>query len=373
VKIALFNDMAYSYASGHPAAVGGAERYQWLMARALAAHGWEAVVAVRSGLPAGERVRIDGVDFVGVGTRMYLPTLYRFFNEERPDWCFWFGSTHWLGPAAAVAASAGVGTVFSAQFDLDVRPRQALSERRPFWRLYAWGLSASRKIFLQHRGQYLELPTQWRSKSHVMPGVVSVPESVQPHAARRPYVAWVGVLREPKRPDRLIEIARACPTIDFVVCGGTSTHRSPRGYGERIVEALSRAPNITYLGHVPPQRAIDVIGNAALLLSTSDAEGFPSVFVEAWAHGTPVVSLKIDPDRVIERHGLGVMASSNAKAADTIATLIQSCEERQTIGTRARDYAIRTHSAEAVARLVAQALHAPSAPMPHGSANAAES
>ena len=110
-----------------------------------------------------------------------------------------------------------------------------------------------------------------------------------------------------------------------------------------------------------------------MLLSTSDAEGFPSVFVEAWAHGTPVVSLKIDPDRVIARHGLGVMTSSTAKAAETIATLIHSCEERQTIGTRARDYAIRTHSAEAVARLVAQALHAPSAPMPHGSENAAES
>ena len=86
-----------------------------------------------------------------------------------------------------------------------------------------------------------------------------------------------------------------------------------------------------------------------------------------------VVSLKIDPDGVIERHGLGVMARSTARAAETIVTLIQSCEERETMGARARDYAIRTHSAEAVARLIEQALHSPFAPVPHAFENAAES
>ena len=33
MKIALVNDIAYQYATGDPAAVGGAERYQWLLAR----------------------------------------------------------------------------------------------------------------------------------------------------------------------------------------------------------------------------------------------------------------------------------------------------------------------------------------------------
>ena len=364
MKIALVNDVAYRYAAGDTAAVGGAERYQWLMARALAAHGWEAVVGVQSALPAGRRIRIDGVDFVGIGSRSFLSTLYRFFSAERPDWCFWFGSTHWLGPAAAVASLAGVRTAFSAQFDLDVLPRQALSERQRFWRLYAWGLAASRTIFVQHRGQYEQLPPGLRSKTHLMPGVVAVPASATPHTTRRPYVAWVGVLRQPKRPELLIEIARASPTTEFVVCGGASTHRSPSGYGERIIGELTRVPNITYLGHASPQRALDVIANAALLLSTSDAEGFPSVFVEAWAHGTPVVSMKIDPDRVIQRYGLGVMTPSVGTATGTILRLINSSSERHAIGARARDYAMRVHSGGAVAQRIEQALRAPSTPVP---------
>jgi len=50
MKVALVNDIVYRYGYGDPAAVGGSERYQWLLARALAAHGWSVVVGVRSGL-----------------------------------------------------------------------------------------------------------------------------------------------------------------------------------------------------------------------------------------------------------------------------------------------------------------------------------
>ena len=67
MKIALVNDIAYQYATGDPAAVGGAERYQWLLARGLAEHGWSPVVGVRFALEPGQRVSIDGVQFVGIG------------------------------------------------------------------------------------------------------------------------------------------------------------------------------------------------------------------------------------------------------------------------------------------------------------------
>jgi glycosyltransferase involved in cell wall biosynthesis len=170
------------------------------------------------------------------------------------------------------------------------------------------------------------------------------------------------VLRQPKRPDLVIEIARACPTIDFVICGGVSNHRSPPGYGARIIEKFAGVPNITYLGHVSPDRAIDVIGRAALLVSTSEAEGFPSVFVEAWAHSTPVLTTQIDPDCVIERHGLGAIAESVEAAAEAIKELVASAETRQAMGLRARDYVARTHAGPAVAPVVEQALCADSAP-----------
>jgi glycosyltransferase involved in cell wall biosynthesis len=362
MKIAMENEVVYQYASRSPAAGGGAERYQWLLARALAQRGWSVIVGVRSELEPAQRVVLDGVEFVGMQRGQYFGAWYSLLAAERPDWCFWFGSTHLLGPAVAIARLTGARSLFSAQFDLDARPREALSARPRCWRLYAWGLSWSDRIFVQHRGQYAELPARWRKKTHVIPGIVQVPAGSVAHAARDAYVAWVGMLRQPKRPDLLIDIARRCPSVRFVVCGGASAHRSPPGYSARLIAELASVPNIDYLGHVAPDRAIDIIGRAALLLSTSEAEGFPSVFLEAWAHGTPVVSLTIDPDHVIARHGLGVKCDGVESASRDIEALLGSVSRREAIAARAREYAANTHGSHAVAALVEQSMRAESAP-----------
>jgi glycosyltransferase involved in cell wall biosynthesis len=363
MRIALVNDIVYGYAVGDPSAVGGAERYQWLLTRALAAYGWSPVVGVRTALRPGTRVRIEGVEFVGMPRGQFLKSLYEFLSAERPDWCFWVASTHLLGPAVGIARVAGARSVYCAQFDLDVRPREALTRRRRLWPLYALGLIGAGKIFLQHTGQYAELPARWKSKAYVIPGVVNIPESIKPHVERGRYVAWVGVLRQPKRPDLLVDIARRLPSIEFVVCGGTSAHRSPPGYGARIVEQLETLPNVRYLGQVAPDRALEIISDAALLLSTSEGEGFPSVFVEAWAHGTPVATLRIDPDRLIARKGLGVVCESVEGAAREVGTLVDSVERREAIAVRARSYAIQSHSGAAVAPIVDRAMKTDPAPV----------
>ena len=70
-----------------------------------------------------------------------------------------------------------------------------------------------------------------------------------------------------------------------------------------------------------PEQTLKVIGDASLLLSTSDGEGFPSVFLEAWAAGTPVVSIQIDPDHKIRDGELGVVAGTVDGAVDAVRSL----------------------------------------------------
>jgi glycosyltransferase involved in cell wall biosynthesis len=172
-----------------------------------------------------------------------------------------------------------------------------------------------------------------------------------------------------KRPDVLIEIARKLPTIRFVVCGGPSTFFSPPGYAESIVEALQAQPNIEFLGKVPPQQALQVIADAAILLSTSDEEGFPSTFLEAWAGGTPVISLHLDLDHIIERKGLGTVPGTVERATADILALMASPQRRDAIAVRARQYIANTHSAAAVVTLfekaIADVLHDASKSAPH--------
>ena len=362
MKIAFLSDGAYAYASGMDSAVGGAERDQWLLARALAAAGWSAVVGVREYLNGGERKMIDGVEYVGIGTGQVLLAWHRFLSTERPDWLFWECAYHLWGALVEIAKLSRVRTIFHAAFDSDVEPRKALAWRRRWWPLYAWGLSRTDRIFVQHSEQLLRLRPRWQRKAYVLPKVCFLPGvfgdevKVKRHTVRETYVAWVAMLRKHKRPDILVEIARKAPHVHFVVCGGATTSGTPPGFSERIVQLLRALPNVDYRGQVSPNEAIEVTANAAVFLSTSEEEGFPNTFTQAWSVGTPIVSLRLDPDGLIERVGMGTVANDIDKAVADIKELIDSTERRQEIACRARRFIIDNHSAAKVIELFENAL-----------------
>ena len=357
MKIAFLNDGIYAYASGLPHAVGGAERDQWLLARALVVAGWSATVGVRNHLKLGERRVIDGVEYVGIGDRYVLAAWHKFLTTERPKWLFWECAYHLWGPLVEIAKFTGVSTIFHAACDLDVQPRHALVLRSRWWPLYAWGLSRTDRIFVQHAGQLSGLSPRWRSKARILPKVC-ISEingdltSVKSHFERENYVAWVGTLIQLKRPDVLIEIARKAPKIRFVVCGGIP----PGSTNGRIVNDLRATPNIEYLGQVAPDKAQQVIADACLLLSTSDVEGFPNTFVQAWSSGTPVISLKVDPDQIIAESKLGEVTGNSERTIAKIEALIESPDQRQEIAHRARKHVVENYSATAVVKLFEDAL-----------------
>jgi len=198
-----------------------------------------------------------------------------------------------------------------------------------------WGLQRSDIIFLQHFGQRDYLPLRWKRRAYLLPGIVSPPRAVRPHSERNRTVAWVAVIRPIKRPDLLIEVARRLPSIHFAVCGAPTLYLWDAKDIENILGQLRSLPNVEYRGHVAPEESLKIIGDASLLLSTSDGEGFPSVFLEAWAAGTPVVSIKIDPDHRIRDGELGEVVDTVDQAVDAIHALMTSPERRQDMGMRA--------------------------------------
>jgi glycosyltransferase involved in cell wall biosynthesis len=350
MKIVFVEDGIYAYASRSPSAVGGLERTQWLLSRALAAAGWSVIVAVHGSMQATEHRVIEGIEFSGMGKRHLLFELWQFLKRERPDWMYLSGANHLLGLTVEVARRAGVRTIFAFASDLDVEPCHATLYRPRWWPVYAWGLSRTDRIFVQHSGQLSRLSPRWRSKASVLPKVCLFGSngdetlSTKSHLERANYVAWVGSLTQLRRPDLLIEIARKLPAIRFVVCGGPTLFMSAPGYGEQIINELRATANIDYLGQVAPEKAHQVIADAAILLSTSDVEGFPNTFVQAWSTGTPVVTLKIDPDHIIEQLRLGTLSGSIESAIADINGLISSPEQREEIAVRAHKHVMTAHS-----------------------------
>src|SRR5207237_4985351 len=79
-------------------------------------------------------------------------------------------------------------------------------------------------------------------------------------------------------------------------------------YGEVRREA-ARRPNLVFHGRLSYHDASALYARARLLVNTSEVEGFPNSYLQAWINGVPVVSY-LDPGGVIARNGLGATVGS---------------------------------------------------------------
>ncbi len=130
---------------------------------------------------------------------------------------------------------------------------------------------------------------------------------------------WVSNIRREKRPDRILELAQRLPEARIHMVGGSLPDEE--SLFRDVKQAAAARSNVSFHGRLSYWGANRLYGRAKLLVNTSDVEGFPNSYLQAWIRGVPVVTL-IDPDRVIEREGLGLAASSPARIASAIEHLL---------------------------------------------------
>jgi glycosyltransferase involved in cell wall biosynthesis len=158
-------------------------------------------------------------------------------------------------------------------------------------------------------------------------------------------VLWVSRFTDFKRPDLAIEIAEACPNIEFVLIG---TESDPKLF-EQARSRAARLDNVRFEGFVPFAEIDRYFCSADLFLNTSRQEGFPNTFLQSWAYKKPVVSLTVDPDDVISEHGVGwVLSDSVQEAVNLLDQLADDPEYRDEVGERAYRYFRDTHSINAI-------------------------
>jgi glycosyltransferase involved in cell wall biosynthesis len=123
-----------------------------------------------------------------------------------------------------------------------------------------------------------------------------------------------------KRPDVLLEVADRLPGVAFHMVGGTVPGEL-QCFESTRADAAKRG-NVKFHGAVPYRNVGGFYARARVFVNTSDVEGFPNTYLQAWMSGTPVVAF-FDPDDVIARHGLGVVVRTPEQMADAIRMLVQ--------------------------------------------------
>jgi glycosyltransferase involved in cell wall biosynthesis len=114
-----------------------------------------------------------------------------------------------------------------------------------------------------------------------------------------------------------------------------------------VRDAAAARRNLKFHGRLSYHDANHLYARAKVLVNTSDIEGFPNSYLQAWARGVPVVTL-IDPDRVIEREGLGAAVSSAAQIPAAVRQLLGDAAAWKAASDRCCAFMEREHGEDKV-------------------------
>jgi glycosyltransferase involved in cell wall biosynthesis len=327
VKICLFNLgalPALSQEHKHQR-IGGEEVQHAQLAAALARLGHDvSLVVADSGQP--KSVVLEGIRILKAhketaglpGLRFIYPRWVKMWSAiARADADVYYTSCAGMivGMLAMYCKLRRKRLVFRTAIDSDCEPDDLLIRyRRDRW-LYEYGLRRADVILVQTVTQQRSLKKNYGLEGILADMLVAKPLSRETSMSKDIDILWIANLRHIKRPDRLLELARAMPGYRFHMAGGPSP--GEEDLFQRI-EAEARAiPNLTFHGAVPYFDVGGLFARARTFANTSDLEGFPNTFLQSWVRGIPVVTM-FDPDGVVRRERLG---SAHATVRDMAAGL----------------------------------------------------
>ena len=358
MDVCLVAHLAYgAMTGGHFGHVGGVERQTSLMARWLAARGHRVGLVTWAEGPPGDET-VDNVRIIKVCARADGWPGLRFLH---PRWTslvaalaradartYYHNCAEYVtGQVAWWAQRHRRRFIYSVASDMDCDPHLPNLRTWRERRLYSYGLKRARPVVAQTETQVTMLRESFGVEATVVPMPCPGPSEDEFRApVWRPNrrVLWVGQIRDVKGPGRLIDVAEACPELAFDVVGPATDDASARA----AVRRARHLPNVVLHGRVSRDGMAVFYRGAAMLLCTSDREGFPNTFLEAWSHGVPVVSTH-DPDGNIARLGLGASVPRDpAVIADAVRHLGSSADEWTRASRRARAHYLTHHTVDRV-------------------------
>ena len=332
---------------------GGEAVQHSLLAREFANQGWSVSAVCRdAGQADGES--LSGIRFwktyqrdAGIpGMRFFYPRLYKVWRAlKKADADVYFQSCagFMTGVVAYFARRHGRKMIFRVAHDTDCVPgEQLINNRRDRW-LYEYGLRSADLISVQSEVQADALKKNYGLSSVGVKMVVEPPADT--NSEKDIDVLWVNNLRGFKRPELVVDIARELPKVSFVMIGGRM--KGFEDLYDQVMKAAESIPNLTFIGAVPYSEVNDYFARARLFLNTSDSEGFPNSYLQAWVRGLPVISY-FDPDGLIEALEIGAKVSSQQEFCTPIKALLEADEKRLAIARRASEYASANYSSKAI-------------------------
>jgi len=343
--------------------IGGEQVQHTLLARALARRGLDVSMVVAD-YGQAERETLDGVTLHRAhGLDEGIPVL-RFVHPRitklwaalrRADADVYYVScaSNQLGVVAAFARRHGRRVVFRIAHDRDCEPDNLLIPYRRDMKMYEYGLRRADVVLAQSVRQAAALKANYGLDSTLATMLVEAPQRILAFEERDVDVLWVNNLRPFKRPELALALARRLPQLAFHMIGGPQAGHEAL-YAD-IAEQASQVPNLHFHGRVPYHDVNAFYERARVFVNTSEVEGFPNSYAQAWRRGAPVVAF-FDPDAVIARRGLGQAVESLDEMAAAVLSLARTPGAWVPASARSLDHMMEHHGEDLVLTPYLQAL-----------------
>jgi glycosyltransferase involved in cell wall biosynthesis len=169
-------------------------------------------------------------------------------------------------------------------------------------------------------------------------------------------VVWVANLKAWKQPEvflRLAQSLRDLPTVHFVMVGEAPADVRSATWLRSLLAEIDGLPNLEFIGRRTLQEVNALLARAHVFVNTSVREGFPNTFIQSWLRETVVVSLRVNPDRVLDRERVGICAGNEMELQRVVRRMLLDPALREQYARRGRVHAERWHSLRNAEILVA--------------------
>jgi len=285
--------------------IGGSEVQQSIIIRALSEAGFKISVATGDfGQP--DDFELDGIRIIKIIRRGAEIRFLRTFHPnmtsiwtalKRADADVYYQRCSGMVTAVCCLFSRWFNKkfIFSSACDLDF-DREKTKELfhglggKLYFQMYMSALRKADVLLAQHHGQAAALKKWYNREATVIPNCYSLTSPAYHVAHHDGVVLWVSTLHKIKRPELFLQLARQLPDMKFRMVGGASSDPVSAGVFERTKKEAESITNLEFVGFVPYSEVGKHFDEASIFINTSDYEGFPNTFLQAWSRGVPTVS-----------------------------------------------------------------------------------
>jgi len=294
--------------------------------------------------------KIHGINFIEYRSRSgpvaavfdcFAPLF--FFYRIRPEAVIFRGASRNLFFVSLWARVLGIKVIFMGAHDTDFEPSKEIINRVHDKLVYRAGVRLTNNVIVQNHTQKTLLDKFYgRKKSILIPNIWGG-DDLAPAVSlgQEDYLLWVSNFHRRKRPQLYIDLARQIPARQFLMIGGDND----RTLYTECNQLASTVNNLYFLGGLPFLLANAYFRNARVFICTSESEGFPNTFLQAWANEIPVVTT-FDPGGVISANALGIVVADLNDLVSATNQLLNDVDLYNSFAKNIRAYFKANHDAD---------------------------